>query len=100
MELMGKIKVALGGRGAERVVYGEITTGAESDIQNLTQIARGMVGRWGMSDEIGPLAVADGRQDGMLLPGTTPASPATQQSSTRRCSTSWRAPSRRSSTCS
>jgi cell division protease FtsH len=58
---------------------GEITTGAESDIQNLTQIARGMVGRWGMSDDIGPLAVADGRHDGMLLPGAAPPSPATQQ---------------------
>jgi cell division protease FtsH len=78
-ELIAKIKVALGGRAAEHVVYGEITTGAESDIQNLTQIARGMVGRWGMSEEIGPLAVADGRQDGFLLPGSVPASPATQQ---------------------
>ena len=52
-ELRGRIKVALGGRAAERVVYGEITTGAESDLQQLTQIARGMVGRWGMSDAVG-----------------------------------------------
>jgi cell division protease FtsH len=78
-ELIGKIKVALGGRAAEKVVYDEITTGAESDIQNLTQIARGMVGRWGMSEAIGPVAVTDGRQDGLLLPGADPASPATQQ---------------------
>jgi len=78
-ELIAKIKVALGGRAAERVVYGEITTGAESDIQNLTQIARGMVGRWGMSEAIGPLAVTDGREDGPLLPGAAPVSPATQQ---------------------
>ena len=78
-ELIAKIKVALGGRAAEQVVYGEITTGAESDIQNLTQIARGMVGRWGMSDAIGPLAVTDGREDGPLLPGAAPVSPATQQ---------------------
>ena len=49
-----------------------MTTGAESDIQNLTQIARGMVGRWGMSDAIGPVAVTDGRQDGALLPGVDP----------------------------
>jgi cell division protease FtsH len=40
-------------------------------------IARGMVARWGMSDELGPLAIADGPQDGLLLPGSTPASPAT-----------------------
>ena len=56
-----------------------MTTGAESDIQNLTQIARGMVGRWGMSDAIGAVAVTDGRQDGVLLPGVVPASPTTQQ---------------------
>jgi cell division protease FtsH len=78
-ELLAKIKVALGGRGAEKVVYGDTTTGAESDIQNLTQIARGMVGRWGMSDAIGAVAVTDGRQDGALLPGALPASAATQQ---------------------
>ena len=44
-----RIKVALGGRVAEEIVYGTITTGAESDIQQLTEIARQMVGRWGMS---------------------------------------------------
>jgi cell division protease FtsH len=78
-ELLAKIKVALGGRAAEKVVFGDLTTGAESDIQNLTQIARGMVGRWGMSDAIGAVAVTDGRQDGALLPGAVPASPPTQQ---------------------
>jgi cell division protease FtsH len=78
-ELLARIKVALGGRAAERVVFGELTTGAESDIQNLTQVARGMVGRWGMSDAIGAVAVTDGRQDGPLLPGSEPASTATQQ---------------------
>ena len=56
-ELLGRIRVALGGRAAEQVVYGETTTGAESDIQQLTQIARSMVARWGMSDAIGPVAV-------------------------------------------
>jgi cell division protease FtsH len=76
-ELVARIKVSLGGRAAEQVVYGDTTTGAESDIQNLTRIARGMVARWGMSEELGPLAIADGPQDGFLLPGSTPASPAT-----------------------
>src|SRR5204862_4065612 len=47
-ELEAKIKVALGGRAAEEVVYGTITTGAEADIQQLTQVARQMVARWGM----------------------------------------------------
>jgi cell division protease FtsH len=78
-ELIAKIKVALGGRAAERVVYGETTTGAESDIQQLTQVARGMVGRWGMSDAVGPIAVADGRSDGLLFPGQSTTSEATQR---------------------
>jgi cell division protease FtsH len=78
-ELIGRIKVALGGRAAEKVVYGEMTTGAESDIQSLTNIARGMVGRWGMSAAIGPVAV-DGRADGgPLLPGTSEVSEATHR---------------------
>ena len=46
-ELIAKIKVALGGRAAEQVVYDEVTTGAESDIQNLTQVARGWSGAGG-----------------------------------------------------
>jgi cell division protease FtsH len=78
-ELLAKIKVALGGRAAERVVFGDLTTGAESDIQNLTQIARSMVGRWGMSDAIGAIAVTDGPEDRFLLPGASPASSQTQQ---------------------
>ncbi len=78
-ELLAQIKVALGGRAAEKVAFDDLSTGAESDIQNLTQVARGMVGRWGMSDEIGPIAVTDGRQNGPLLPGAMPASEPTQE---------------------
>jgi cell division protease FtsH len=77
-ELLTRIKVALGGRCAERLVYGQITTGAESDIQQLTQIARGMVGRWGMSDAIGPVAVASSGAAGPLLPGAQEVSQETQ----------------------
>jgi cell division protease FtsH len=78
-ELIAKIKVALGGRAAEELVYNEPTTGAESDIQQLTEIARQMVGRWGMSDAVGPLAVlqADGR--GLFLPGASEVSEHTQE---------------------
>jgi cell division protease FtsH len=63
-DLLGKIKVALGGRVAEEIVFGTITTGAESDIDHVTTIARQMVGRWGMSDAIGFVRVlpADGRE--------------------------------------
>jgi cell division protease FtsH len=77
--LLGKIKVALGGRVAEEIVFGTITTGAESDIQQLTQIARGMVGRWGMSDAIGPIAVLPQEQSGPLLPGAQASSETTQR---------------------
>jgi cell division protease FtsH len=77
--LLAQIKVALGGRAAEELVFSDITTGAESDIQHLTRIARGMVGRWGMSRAIGPIAVIP--QDGMspLLPGVSETSEATQR---------------------
>jgi cell division protease FtsH len=78
-ELLAQIKVALGGRAAEKVIFDDLSTGAESDIQNLTQVARGMVGRWGMSDAIGPIAVTDGRQNGPLLPGSVSASEPTQE---------------------
>ena len=78
-ELLAKIKVALGGRAAEEVVYGEPTTGAESDIQQLTAIARQMVGRWGMSDAVGPLAVLPAEGQGPLLPGASEVSPRTQE---------------------
>src|SRR4029077_3288452 len=47
--------------------------------QTPPQVARGMVGRWGMSDAIGPIAVTDGRQNGPLLPGVSPASEPTQE---------------------
>jgi cell division protease FtsH len=77
--LRAKIKVALGGRVAEEIVFGTITTGAESDIQQLTMIARGMVGRWGMSDAVGPIAVLPQDQNGMLLPGSQGASESTQR---------------------
>ena len=77
--LVAKIKVALGGRVAEEIVFGTITTGAESDIQQLTQIARGMVGRWGMSAAIGPIAVLPQDQNGPLLPGAQQASETTQR---------------------
>jgi cell division protease FtsH len=78
-ELRGRIKVMLGGRAAERVVYGEITTGAESDLQQLTQVARGMVGRWGMSEAVGPVTVAASGASSPLLPGAQEVSEKTQE---------------------
>ena len=99
-ELEAKIKVALGGRVAEEIVYGKITTGAESDIQQLTQIARQMVGRWGMSDKLGPVAVLPSDGAGRCFPA--PARPRRRPSgwSTRRSADSSTTPTRRSPNCS
>ena len=78
-EIKARINVALGGRVAEEIVYGEASTGAESDIQQLTEIARQMVGRWGMSSAIGPIAVIPRDGQGPLLPGAAEVSPDTQK---------------------
>jgi cell division protease FtsH len=58
--LKGRIVGALGGRAAEEIVYGNVTTGAESDLEQVTRIARSMVGRWGMSDKVGLVSVLPG----------------------------------------
>lgn len=55
--LKGRMIGALGGMAAEHVVFGVVTTGAESDLETCTAIARSMVGRWGMSERIGPVSV-------------------------------------------
>jgi len=77
--LIVQIKVALGGRAAEEIVFGNVTTGAESDIQHLTRIARQMVGRWGMSRAIGPISVIPVDGIGPLFPGGSETSDATQR---------------------
>jgi cell division protease FtsH len=77
--LIAQIKVALGGRCAEEIVFGDLTTGAESDIQQLTRIARYMVGRWGMSAAIGPIAVLPSEEMSMFLPGASETSADTQR---------------------
>ena len=78
-EIYARIKVALGGRAAEQVVFGATSSGAESDIQQLTEIARQMVGRWGMSPAIGPVAVISRDGMGPLLPGVAEVSQETQK---------------------
>ncbi|WP_432161081.1 ATP-dependent zinc metalloprotease FtsH [Streptomyces sp. NRRL F-5630] len=62
--LRGRIIGALGGMAAERLVFGVITTGAESDLEQVTNLARAMVGRWGMSERVGRLSALpnDGQQ--------------------------------------
>jgi cell division protease FtsH len=77
--LLTRIKVALGGRVAEELVYDSISAGAESDIQQLTMIARQMVGRWGMSRQIGPIAVLPSEARNPLLPGADDVSESTRR---------------------
>src|SRR3979409_681148 len=56
-ELMDQIAGIMGGRVAEEIVFGDITSGAENDIQKATQLARRMVTQWGMSDKLGNVAM-------------------------------------------
>lgn len=65
--LLSEIPVLLGGRVAEEIIFGDITTGAHNDIQKATQIARDMVCRFGMSEEMGP--VVFGKEAGMVFLG-------------------------------
>lgn len=60
--LLDRIGVMLGGRVSERVVFGEVTTGAESDLKQATQLVRRMVSQWGMSDRFGAAAFRRGEE--------------------------------------
>ena len=73
--LRGRIVGALGGRAAEEIVYGEVTTGAESDLDQATRLARQMVGRWGMSAAVGPVSVLPppGQEQPFGVDGVAPA---------------------------
>ncbi|MBO0688165.1 MAG: ATP-dependent zinc metalloprotease FtsH [Candidatus Dormibacteraeota bacterium] len=76
-ELRARIVGALGGRTAEVLVYGNVSTGAEDDVQAVTRIARSMVTRWGMSPELGPLDYREERTGEPL--GQNPFSPETRR---------------------
>ncbi len=78
-DLLVRIRVALGGRVAEEIVFGTHTTGAESDLQQITDIARRMVGRWGMSDAVGLMVTQPSDSETALLSGGAEASPDTQR---------------------
>ncbi len=64
--LLSQLSSMLGGRAAEQVAIGEITTGAENDLQRATQLARRMIGRWGMSKELGLLFASDTSENPFL----------------------------------
>jgi cell division protease FtsH len=72
--LRARIRVAIAGRAAEEIVFGDRTTGAESDIVQLTQVAHAMVARWGMSSDLGPIALPASE-----APGVTPVSESTHR---------------------
>src|SRR5579859_8082209 len=83
--LIARITGAMGGRAAEEVVYGTLTTGAENDMQQATDLARQMVTRWGMSEKLGPVTLAP-REDPFLardpfagMGGSRPYSEATAE---------------------
>jgi cell division protease FtsH len=61
-QLMAQLAMMLGGRAAERVTFDEITTGASNDLERVTQTARQMVTRYGMSDKLGPMALGQANQ--------------------------------------
>jgi cell division protease FtsH len=68
-ELLDRLAVLLGGRVAEELVFGEISTGAQNDLQRATDIARSMVAEYGMSDRLGLVAYERPRQP-IFLPGS------------------------------
>jgi len=70
--LLTQIVTALGGRAAEQIAIGRITTGAENDLQKVTAIARQMVTRWGMSERMGTVSFSE-RQSPFLGGGDTGA---------------------------
>jgi cell division protease FtsH len=63
--LRARITSTLGGRAAEQLVYGVVTTGAENDLQQVTEIARQMVLRWGMSEKLGPISFVAPHDEGL-----------------------------------
>jgi cell division protease FtsH len=64
--LLARLAVQLGGRAAEELVFGQPTTGAESDLKAATDLARRMVGLWGMTEELGPVSYNIGERDPFL----------------------------------
>ncbi len=75
-ELRGQIATLLGGRSAEEIVFGSITTGASNDLQRATDLAERMVTTYGMSKTLGPQAYQQGQQamflgDGVANPRRT-----------------------------
>ncbi|HEV3363194.1 MAG TPA: ATP-dependent zinc metalloprotease FtsH [Acidimicrobiia bacterium] len=78
--LRGRIAGMLAGRAAEELIYDDVTTGAENDLEQATNIAKQMVGRWGMSEKVGMMSVLpDPRREQPLALGGDGTSPHTRE---------------------
>ena len=65
-DLMNQLAMLLGGRSAEEIALGEISTGAQNDLQRATDIARSMVTEWGMSERLGAVNLDPGKRSRFL----------------------------------
>ncbi len=64
--LVNKLAVALAGRAAEKLIFNDVSTGAQDDLKNATFLAEKMVAQWGMSEEIGPVNLGRGEEHPFL----------------------------------
>ncbi len=80
-ELLDRLAVLLGGRVAEEVIFNEISTGAQNDLERATAIARSMVVEYGMSDTLGPVTFETGKKPMFLDIGYTPTSEFSEETS-------------------
>jgi len=69
-ELLDRLDVLLGGRGAEQLIFGELSTGAQNDLQRATDLVRQMITRYGMSETLGP-ATFEAARSALFLPETS-----------------------------
>jgi cell division protease FtsH len=65
-QILGRISVTLGGRAAEEMVFGDVYTGAQDDLRKATEMARAMVTKYGMSDELGPIQFGNQHENPFL----------------------------------
>jgi cell division protease FtsH len=72
-ELENKMAVLLGGRAAEHIIFGRLSTGAADDLQKVTDIARSIVAQFGMSDELGHVVYQREQRTFLAMPGAPPA---------------------------
>jgi len=64
--LMNKLSVALGGRNAEKIIFDDVSSGAQNDLKEATKLAEKMVAQWGMSEKIGPVNLGRGEEHPFL----------------------------------